>query len=95
MSYEIQISEESHKFLKSLDEKSLRICKNNLSKLENNPYPGYGKGDKEKIVVQGEEIYRIHIGRTFTAFYVVLKDRKLVRIIEILPIDEAHKKYGY
>ncbi len=93
--YEVCLSKDSEAFLNSLDKKSSRICGNNLEKLKENPYPGKGKGDKEKILVEGEEIYRLHIGRSYTAFYIILEEEKIVRVIEILPIDKAHKKYGY
>ncbi len=82
-------------FLDAQDDKTKRICKDNLRKVENNPYPDQGIGDKEKVTVDGEEIYRLHIGRTWTAFYYILEEEKQVRVVEILPIDEAHKKYGY
>jgi len=36
-----------------------------------------------------------NIGRTWTAFYDVYEDRNEVRVTEILPIDEAHKRYGF
>jgi len=91
--YKLLLSEKVRLFLKLLDEKSKRICIKNLRKLEENPYPGKGSGDKEKLIVRNEEIYRLHIGRSFTAFYIILKNKKLVRIIELLPIEKAHKKY--
>lgn len=69
--------------------------KDNLRQLGENPYPGRGTGDKEKIVVDGEEMYRLHIGRTHTAFYVIREDQSEVRVVEITDIDDAHKRYGY
>ena len=95
INYKVLLSKESFLFLNNIDEKSKRICKKNFKKLEDNPYPGRGLGDKEKIIVKGEEVYRLHIGRTFTAFYIIDKKQKVVRIIEILSIDQAHKKYRY
>jgi len=59
------------------------------------PRPGAGSGDKEKLVVDGEEIYRLHIGRTHTAFYDILENQQEVRIVDVMDIDEAHKRYGY
>lgn len=88
----VLLSEEAVEFLQSLDLKSRNICKKNLEKLEN-PYPGRGSGDKEKLVVAGEIIYRLHIGRTYTAFYVI--GAKEVRVLELLSIEAAHKKYGF
>jgi hypothetical protein len=52
-------------------------------------------GDKERLVVAGEDVYRLHIGRRYTAFYVIDDEQKLVRVIELVSIGEAHKKYGF
>jgi mRNA-degrading endonuclease RelE of RelBE toxin-antitoxin system len=97
MSYEVLLAEEAREYVAALDEKSKRIVKDNLRKLSDDPYPrpGSGSGDKEKLVVDGEELYRIHIGRTHTAFYDVLEAGEEVRVIEILAIDEAHERYGF
>jgi mRNA-degrading endonuclease RelE of RelBE toxin-antitoxin system len=93
--YDLLVEEEALEFITGLDEKSERICKDNIGQLAEDPYPGRGKGDKEKLVVDGEEVYRLHIGRTFTAFYEILEDEEAVRVLEVLPIDEAHDRYGY
>jgi mRNA interferase RelE/StbE len=78
-----------------LPEKSRRIIKTALKRLEEDPYPG-SKGDKEKLVFRGGVvIYRLHISRSYTAFYDIDKEEKLVIVQEILPIVQAHKKYGY
>lgn len=93
--YEVLISPEINEFLQTQDEKTRRIVKENLEKLEENPYPGRGRGDKEKLPIEGEKRFRMHIGRTWTVFYSILEEEKEVRISEILPIEEAHKKYGF
>jgi mRNA-degrading endonuclease RelE of RelBE toxin-antitoxin system len=97
MSYEVLLAEEAREYAAALDQKSTRIVKDNLRKLADDPYPrpDSGSGDKEKLVVDGEDLYRIHIGRTHTAFYDVLEADEEVRVIEILDIDEAHKRYGF
>lgn len=95
MSYDVLLHPDAHEFLEGLDEKSRRIVRENLKKLGDNPYPGRGKGDKERLVVDGDKRYRIHISRRYTAFYDVYEEKKEVRVSEILPIDEAHKRYGY
>ncbi len=95
MSYEVFITREVSGFLKVHGEKTQRIIKENLQTLEETPYPGRGPGDKEKLPIAGEMRYRMHIGRTWTVFYSVLEKEKEVRVSEILPIDKAHKKYGY
>jgi mRNA-degrading endonuclease RelE of RelBE toxin-antitoxin system len=95
MSDSVLLSDDARAYLERLDEKSRRICRDNLEKLAENPYPGRGTGDKEKLVVDGEELYRLHVGRTHTAFYVILEDEQQVRVVDIVPIDETHKRYGY
>jgi mRNA-degrading endonuclease RelE of RelBE toxin-antitoxin system len=94
MSHRVLLSDGAADFLLTIDEKSRNICKKNLQKLSD-PYPGRGPGDKEKLVVAGEEVYRLHIGRTYTAFYVINEKEKAVRVLELLPIAAAHKKYGF
>jgi hypothetical protein len=54
-----------------------------------------GWGDREKICLKdGYVLYRLHIGRTWTAFYRVYESDNLVKISESLPIGLAYKKYG-
>ena len=78
-----------------LPDKTRRIIKTALNRLEEDPFPG-SKGDKEKLVLRGGMIiYRLHISRSYTAFYEINKEEKLIIVQEILPIKQAHKKYGY
>lgn len=93
--YGIEVAAQVVRFLGILDGKSRRICKDNIKKLAKGPYPGRGQGDKERLIVRGEELYRMHISRTYTAFYIILEGDKIVRVFELLPIEDAHKKYGY
>ena len=95
MRYNVLIAADAGEYVSVLDEKSTRIVKENLQKLADDPYPRpeSGAGDKEKVIVDGEEIYRLHIGRTHTAFYDVLESEKEVRVVELIDIDEAHKRY--
>jgi mRNA interferase RelE/StbE len=94
MEYEVLLDEQPREFLDGLDEKSYRICRENLLKLAENPYPGRGMGDKEKLTVEGEETYRLHIGRAYTAFYDIVESDTEVLVKEITDIDTAHKRYG-
>jgi len=95
MSYNVLIAADARGYVSVLDDKSTRIVKENLRKLADDPYPRpeSGAGDKEKVIVDGEEIYRLHIGRTHTAFYDVLESENEVRVVELMDIDEAHKRY--
>lgn len=97
MSYSVLLGDQPAEYIAQLDQKSTRIVKENLRKLEDDPHPrpGSGSGDKEKLIVSGEELYRLHIGRTHTAFYDILEDDSQIRIVELLPIDDAHKRYGF
>lgn len=97
MSYNILLGDDARDYLAALDEKSQRIVKDNLRKLEDDPYPrpGSSSGEKEKLPVDGEELFRLHIGRTHTAFYTIIEDANEVRVVEIVDVDEAHKRYGF
>jgi mRNA-degrading endonuclease RelE of RelBE toxin-antitoxin system len=97
MSYDIFLATDACEYVQAVDAKSQRIVKDNLRKLEDDPHPrpGTGSGDKEQLTIDGEELYRLHIGRTHTAFYDILEDDDEVRIIDIMVIDEAHSRYGY
>ncbi|TQQ78956.1 type II toxin-antitoxin system RelE family toxin [Halonotius roseus] len=94
--YDILLGEDADEFLDVADEKTERICKEKLGYLGDNPYPGRGRGDKEKLPIDGRrDRFRLHISRTYTAIYTVLEADKEVRVLEIIPIDEAHKRYGF
>jgi len=95
MSYNVLLADEARTYRQALDEKSQRILKYNLRKLADDPYPGAGKGDKEKLVVDGEAVFRLHIGRTHTAFYDIAENDDQVKVVDIMDIDEAHKRYGF
>lgn len=96
MTYEVLLGDQPREYLAELDEKSRRIVRENLLKLRDDPYPrpGAGSGDREKIMFEGEEVYRMHIGRTHTAIYDVIESDDAVEVYRLLPIDEAHKRYG-
>lgn len=94
MTFEVKVRNTADGYISSLPEKSRRIIRNTLKGLEENPFPGSG-GDKEKLVLSGgSEIYRLHIARTFTAFYSIDKESRIIKVHEILTIEQAHKKYG-
>lgn len=96
MSYNVLLGEQPQGYIEALDEKSERIVKDNLSKLADDPHPrpGSDAGDREQLTIDGEELYRLHIGRTHSGFYEILESQDEVRVVEILSIDEAHDRYG-
>ncbi|WP_340101775.1 type II toxin-antitoxin system RelE family toxin [Salinibaculum salinum] len=94
--YDVLLGDDARAFLEAADEKTTRVCKEKLGYLATNPYPGRGRGDKEKLPIDGRrDRYRMHISRTYTAFYTIVEDESEVRVLEILPIDEAHDRYGF
>lgn len=97
MAYEVLVGEQPRAFLANADEKTERIVKDHLTSLSDEPHPrlGAGRGDREQLPVDGEELYRMHISRTYTALYTIDDSSNEVRVREIIPIDEAHKRYGH
>jgi hypothetical protein len=64
--------------------------------LKEEPHPRpdrKAKGDVEKVTMNGQEIYRLHISRSHTTFYWIKEDEKLVDVTNIVGIDKAHKMY--
>jgi mRNA interferase RelE/StbE len=93
-SWRVLIDEDALKFLENLPEKSLRIAKEKLRILEEDPFPGK-HGDKELIQRKGhKDTYRLHISRSYTAFYRVYKDERIVKVLHITTIEQAYKLYG-
>ncbi len=95
MTFSVILWHELSDEINRLPEKTRRIIKTALKRLEEDPFPG-SQGDKEKLVLKGGvTIHRLHISRSYTVFYDIHKEEKLVIVQEILPIDQAHKKYGH
>ena len=91
MKFLVRIDTDAIDFINAQTAKSRRIIANHLSSLGEDPYPG-SKGDKELLNLRpGVNIYRLHIGRTFTAFYEI--EDGIVYVNEVLTIGQAHKKY--
>ena len=95
MTFHLLIEQEQVDKINGFDEKSRRITKEKLETLRENPFPGK-RGDKEKLCLKdGYVLYRLHIGRTWTAFYRICEEDKTVKILDVMPIEQAHKKYGH
>lgn len=94
MNFEVKVRNTAGAYISNVPEKSRRIIKNALYSPGENPFPGSG-GDKEKLVLRaGRVIFRLHIAHTYTALYSIDTENKIIRVHEILPIEQAHKKYG-
>jgi len=93
VTFHIMINKDALEFINSLPSKSHRIVVEKCKTLAINPFPG--QGDKEFIQRKDhEDIYRLHISRSYTAFYKIHKNEKIVRILDIMTIEQAHKIYG-
>jgi len=94
LTFTILIEQKQSDKINGFDEKSRRIIRENLDGLSKDPYPGK-RGDKEKFCLRdGYILYRLHIGRSWTAFYRVYDTEKVVKVLEVMTIEQAHKKYG-
>ena len=93
VAFQIVISKNALDFINSLPQKSQRIVIEKCKSLADDPFPG--QGDREMIQRRDhKEIYRLHISRSYTAFYKIYKDEKIVKILDVMTIERAHKVYG-
>ncbi len=93
VAYQLNIKKKALEFINGMPAKSQRIVIERCKTLSDDPFPG--RGDKEIIQRAGhEDIYRLHISRTYTAFYKIYQEEKIVKIIDITTIEQAHKIYG-
>ena len=94
MNFQVFVKQKSMDAINELPEKSRRIIFDALRGLEKEPWPG-GNGDKEKLHLEDElDIYRLHIGRSYTAIYTIHAGDHAVKIHDVMTIEQAHKKYG-
>ncbi len=94
MNFRVVIRQKSVDAVNELPAETRRIIHNALATLEENPYPGTG-GDKERLQLEeGVDVYRLHIGRSYTTLYTIDGKDRIVRVHEVMTIDQAHKKYG-
>jgi mRNA-degrading endonuclease RelE of RelBE toxin-antitoxin system len=94
LTFSVIVWHETADAIRHLPDKTRRIIRAALLRLAEDPYPG-SHGDKEKLLLKGGVlIYRLHISHSFTAFYEIDKDEKLVLVQDVLTIGQAHKKYG-
>jgi mRNA interferase RelE/StbE len=81
-------------FYDHLPEKSRAIVRDHLLRLAEDPCPRSG-ADKEQLTIRGDNRYFcLHIDRSLTAFHTIHEEERTVYILEILTIEQAHKKYG-
>ena len=93
VNFEVLIDEDAQVFLDHLPEKTQESVRSKLRLLEEDPFPGTG-GNKELLKPAHKGLYRMHISRTYTAFYHIFSEEKTVRILWLGPIGQAHNLYG-
>lgn len=93
MTNNVRIDRTARAFIESLPEKSRRIVKDKLKILQEDPHPGKD-GDKECLNLPDYELYRIHIARSYTAFYTIDQKNSGVTILDVMTSEKAHKKHG-
>lgn len=94
VNYLVLIDIDAKEFLDNLPTKSRNIVKTKLRILETDPFPGKG-GDKELLnSPKYKRVYRLHISRSYTAFYRIYLKEKTVIILWLGTIQKAHNLYG-
>ncbi len=81
------IERKAEKFITKLPQKTRRIIVEKILDLREDPFPG---GNKEKIEYSSPPaVYRLHVGRSFTVFYLIETDKNIVKIEKIRTIKKG------
>lgn len=90
--FTLVIERKAEKFLKKLPQKTRSIIVEKILDLIEDPFPG---GNREKLECpHPPAVYRLHIGRSFTVFYILETDENVIKIEKIMTIEKAHKEYS-
>lgn len=90
--FAILIEKKAREFLTRLPPKARRIVVEKIQELEDDPFPG---GNKEKLECpHPPAVYRLHISRSFTVFYIIEHEANTVKVEKIVTIERAHKEYS-
>jgi mRNA interferase RelE/StbE len=93
VAYQLVIRKRALEFVNALPSKSQRVVIEKFKTLADDPF--LGQGDREMIHRKGhDDIYRLHISRSYTAFCKIYKNKNMVKILDITTIEHAHKIYG-
>jgi len=92
--YKILIKRRAKRFFDYLPAESRKIVEEHIRALTESPYPGKGSGDKKRLRLKSREVYRMHVGRSYTIFYEIIEEDNTVEVLNILTIEEAHNLYG-
>ncbi|MDO9323818.1 MAG: hypothetical protein Q7T80_02565 [Methanoregula sp.] len=86
---DVQIERSVIKTLEKYPEKIREHIFSHLRKLED-PYSAPGVECLHSKV----QVYRMHIGRTYTIIFKIHKDSNIVQVLDLMTIEQAHKRYG-
>jgi mRNA-degrading endonuclease RelE of RelBE toxin-antitoxin system len=86
---DVQIERSVIKTLEKYPEKIRVHIFNHLRKLED-PYSAPGVECLHPKV----QVYRMHVGRTHTVIFKIYKEPNRVLVIDLMTIEQAHKRYG-
>jgi mRNA-degrading endonuclease RelE of RelBE toxin-antitoxin system len=86
---EVQLERSVIKTLEKYPEKNREYIFNHLRKLED----PYSAPDVECLHSK-LQIYRMHVGRIYTIIFRIRKYQSLVLVLDLLTIEQAHKRYG-
>ncbi len=89
MIVEIQIERGVIKTLEKYPDKIREHIFNHLRKLED----PYSAPDVECLHPK-VQVYRMHIGRTYTVIFRIHKESNIVQVLDLMTIEQAHKRYG-
>ncbi|SCL74669.1 hypothetical protein L21_0552 [Methanoculleus chikugoensis] len=90
--FTVLIERKARELLKRLPKKTRRIVVEKIQELAEDPFPG---GNKEKLEYpHPPAVYRLHISRSFTVFYIIEHQESIVKIEKIVTIEMAHKEYS-
>ncbi|WP_292366296.1 MULTISPECIES: type II toxin-antitoxin system RelE family toxin [unclassified Methanoculleus] len=90
--FTVLIERKARELLKRLPPKTRRIVVEKIQELAEDPFPG---GNKEKLECpHPPAVYRLHISRSFTVFYIIEHQESIVKIEKIVTIERAHKEYS-
>jgi len=86
---DVQIERSVIKTLEKAPEKIREHIFNHLRKLED----PYSAPDIECLHPK-VQVYRMHIGRTYTVIFRINKESNMVQVLDLMTIEQAHKRYG-
>ena len=90
--FTILIEKKTREYLQKLPIKTRRIIVEKIQELQLNPFSG---GNREKLEFQNPPVvYRLHISRSYTVFYLIEEEKQVVKIAKVETIEKAHKTYS-